>query len=238
MSSTKVSGLEVSLTLALATLSATWDETSRYDIEHRDKSVVNTNTQYCSVVRTRLGPVSLLLGGEVDCCYDYKPCQQVINEPDDDYRPMKAPNSIQAAESIVSHYCELKTSKVIESDRDRINFEKFKMLKFWAQSFLLGVPRIIVGFRDNMGILKREEEFETLRIPGMVRQGSNSWDGNVCINFAGEVLAFIRASITSQGVYRIRYQARASTVEVFRVIDEGHGEILTKEFIEHKLNQP
>ena len=40
-----------------------------------------------------------------------------------------------------------------------------KMLKHWAQSWLLGVPTIEVGFRDEAGILQSRTTFETGRIP-------------------------------------------------------------------------
>jgi len=68
------------------------------------------------------------------------------------------------------------------------NFER-KLMKFWIQSFLLGVPKIIVGFRSPDGILKRLEEIDTASIPGTVkRRGKGTWDGNMCINFASAVL--------------------------------------------------
>lgn len=64
-----------------------------------------------------------------------------------------------------------------------------KLLKFWAQSFLLGVPKIIVGFRDQDGICHSLEELDTASIPGKVLSvGRRSWDGNVCINFTGAFL--------------------------------------------------
>jgi RAT1-interacting protein len=65
-----------------------------------------------------------------------------------------------------------------------IKYER-KLLKFWAQSFLLGVPTIIVGFRDQQGIVHRLEELDTASIPGKVKKvGRGTWDGNICINFA------------------------------------------------------
>ncbi len=65
-----------------------------------------------------------------------------------------------------------------------------KLLKFWIQSFLLGVPKIVVGFRSKEGILQRIEELETKSIPGTVkRRGKGTWDGNVCINFTASFLA-------------------------------------------------
>ena len=69
-----------------------------------------------------------------------------------------------------------------------MNLER-KLMKFWIQSFLLGVPKIIVGFRSQDGILKRVEEMDTGSIPGIVkRRGKGTWDGNMCINFAATFL--------------------------------------------------
>ena len=85
-------------------------------------------------------------------------------------------------------WVELKTSACIENPKDMLKYER-KLQKFWAQSFLLGVPRIIVGFRTKRGILDHMEEVETKTIPGLVkRQGKGSWDGNVAINFSAAFL--------------------------------------------------
>lgn len=87
-----------------------------------------------------------------------------------------------------TNWVELKTSISPQSDRDLLAFER-KLMKFWIQSFLLGVPKIIVGFRDQNGILIRTEEMETEKIPGTVkRRGKATWDGNMCINFAAGFL--------------------------------------------------
>lgn len=68
------------------------------------------------------------------------------------------------------------------------NFES-KLLKFWAQSFLLGVPKIIVGFRSRDGLLLKTQELETSAIPDTVkRRGRARWDGNLAINFASAFL--------------------------------------------------
>lgn len=68
------------------------------------------------------------------------------------------------------------------------NFNR-KLLKFWIQSFLLGVPRIIVGFRSPQGILTRVEEYETATLPDLVaRSPKPAWNGDMCVNFAAEFL--------------------------------------------------
>ena len=64
-----------------------------------------------------------------------------------------------------------------------------KLMKFWIQSFLLGVPKIIVGFRTRDGILTKVEEIETQRIPATVNGRPNpAWNADMCVNFAGTFL--------------------------------------------------
>lgn len=85
-------------------------------------------------------------------------------------------------------WVELKTAADPGASASPAAFER-KLLKFWAQSFLLGVPRIVVGFRDQGGVLRRLEEFRTQELPGKVKRlGRGSWDGNLCINCAAAVL--------------------------------------------------
>ena len=87
-------------------------------LSERIHATVNTNIQYCTVVKTRLGRRSIIMGAEVDCTRDDK-------VPNDACR----------------NYLELKTNKVLESDRDRRTFERFKLLKIYFQSFLASIPR-------------------------------------------------------------------------------------------------
>ena len=42
------------------------------------------------------------------------------------------------------NYVELKTTKKISKSNDEFQFHK-KLQRFWAQSFLLGVPKLIIG---------------------------------------------------------------------------------------------
>ena len=85
-------------------------------------------------------------------------------------------------------WVELKTSAEIRSDKDEDNFHR-KLMKFWIQSFLLGVPKIVVGFRDHNGVLARIEEMETEKIPDVVSGRERaSWNANMCVNFAAVFL--------------------------------------------------
>lgn len=144
----------------------------------------------------------------------------------------------------------MKTSAEIKNDRDMVKYER-KLLKFWAQSFLLGVPKIIVGFRDQNGIVHRMEEVETYTIPSKVKKlGRATWDGNICINFAAAFLECMKSllfslpglftntarylglktTITQDGTWRIRKAEKSPVIEVFKVEESGHGDILSSEF--------
>ena len=99
------------------------------------------------------------------------------------------------------NWVELKTSAEIRSQRDMDNFER-KLMKFWIQSFLLGVPKIIVGFRTQSGQLVQIKEFQTEMIPGAVAARSLAhWDGDLCVNFTS---ALIECKL-GRGVVRPRF---------------------------------
>ncbi|KAK0116303.1 decapping endonuclease targeting mRNA [Cadophora gregata] len=196
----------------LCLLPQPWDETPRDYIENRENEIVNNHAQYCSVVKTGIGSTTMVLGGEVDALWDSKP---------EDGGPIK--------------WVELKTSAEIRHDGDLMNLER-KLMKFWIQSFLLGVPKIIVGFRTQDGFLKRIEEMDTASIPSTVkRRGKGTWDGNMCINFAAGLLDFLKATIRGDGVWRIRRKERSPAIDVFRIEEAGHGDIISDDFINWRI---
>ncbi|KAK0627033.1 RAI1 like PD-XK nuclease-domain-containing protein [Immersiella caudata] len=194
----------------LCTMPAPWGDTSREFIEGRENHTVNNKEQYCSVVRTGIGKTTICLGGEVDCIWDYKP---------------KTPGA-------PIKWVELKTSAAIRSERDEDAFER-KLLKFWIQSFLLGVPKIIIGFRSYDGKLLSTQEFETESIPATVQRRArpySKWDSNVCVNFANAFLEWLRETITEGGVWRIRRLPKSQHIEAFKFEEAGHGDIITENF--------
>ena len=170
-------------------LRQTWDATPRHEIENRTEDVVNNSAQYCSVVRTGIGGVKMVIGGEVDAgmLHQLHPHTGTFFRTPANQTPTVWDCKPERKEDHI-RWVELKTSAEIKNDRDMVKYER-KLLKFWAQSFLLGVPKIIVGFRDQNGIVHRMEEVETYTIPSKVKKlGRATWDGNICINFAAAFL--------------------------------------------------
>ncbi|KAL7625401.1 decapping endonuclease targeting mRNA [Parahypoxylon ruwenzoriense] len=218
----------------LCCLPRPWGEVSRDVIENRDKEIVSNKAQYCSIVRTGIGNTVLCLGGEVDAS------KSAI------YWFEKMPFAHHTGRCLVwdskplqkgapINWIELKTSAEIRDDRGMQNFER-KLMKFWIQSFLLGVPKIIVGFRSQKGILTKLEEIQTAKIPETaVKRGVRSWNADMCINFASNFLGWLKNTINDEGVWRIRRRPRSDAIEVFKVEEVGHGRILTDEFINWRI---
>ncbi|XP_061079901.1 decapping and exoribonuclease protein-like isoform X1 [Conger conger] len=137
-----------------------------------ESGVVNTNEAFCTVVRTRLAAHRLLFSGEVDC-------------RDRDPQAPPAP----------ACYLELKTSAEICTPKQRSNFHRYKLLKWWAQSFLPGVPRIIAGFRDDDGVVVSVETYQTSKISQLIKNEYNCWKPTVCMNFCSDFLSFARSVV-------------------------------------------
>jgi len=118
---------------------------------------VNTNVQWVAVVKANLNHTRIILGGEVDCVQS-----DAFNK-----LPLQTPTPPPI---LPHHFIEVKTAILPASDRDYYTLYRFKMLKFWLQSYLLGVPKIHVGMRDRSGIVRGVQEYMTLGIPGLVRE--------------------------------------------------------------------
>jgi len=135
---------------------------------------VNTNVQWCAVVKTKLNDLRIILGGEVDCVRGRYTRQ-------------------------TDNFVELKTSLEFSEDQrnDKRRWE-MKLLKFFTQSFLLGVPEIVVGFRDREGYIKSFRSLETASIPRLVRNSTAQWDPQTCQVWALRALLHIREVLSHQ----------------------------------------
>jgi RAT1-interacting protein len=199
------------------------------------------------VVRTGIGKTTLCLGGEVDAStisllpISRKPLFLLTQPSVWDSKPQEKGSPI--------NWVELKTSAEIRGPGDLEAFHR-KLMKYWIQSFLLGVPKIIVGFRTRDGVLVDVQEIETHSIPETVNSGPNpSWNADMCVNFAAVFLdcklhylgqtfssvllnqmTGLRETINDEGVWRIRRQRQSPIIEVVKVEETGHGDLLSEEF--------
>lgn len=210
---------------ALTTLPKPWLQCSRSMIQKRGKKAVNNYEQYISVVRSGIGKTKTLLAGEVDCVWDYLP-----NEEEGKNEPVK-------------HYMELKTSAMVDNPQKAVNFER-KLFKTWAQCFLLGIPKILYGFRDRNHILKNVEMYTTEEIPLMIKnseyprgteQRFNCVDALKCY---GALLEWIKSNVDANDelkAFKIVYDSGSRTFSLNECMgDENkrlrNGELLTEDF--------
>lgn len=212
---------------ALATLPKPWSQCTREEIEGRRKNVVDNISEYCTVVRTGVGKMKVVLGAEVDCVSDYKASSDNYaahyKEEGQDYDYLMDEPPSKDDTNPLHHYLELKTSRYIVNPNVARQFEG-KLLKSWAQSFLIGVPKIVYGFRDDGGFVKSVEEFDTAEIPKMVFNSSytdakSKWNGNECVSFYAAVLAWIKAAVPEdeKKAWRLQYKASADVLELVQL---------------------
>ncbi|KAM3715845.1 Decapping nuclease dom-3 [Dirofilaria immitis] len=58
-------------------------------------------------------------------------------------------------------------------------FWRHKAMKWWVQSFLIGIQNIVVGFRDNNGIVTH---IERLKVSQLAKK-ADQWSANITFNF-------------------------------------------------------
>lgn len=148
---------------------------------------VNTNAEFCSVVRLRIGQFRIILSAEIDCT-DGNP--ENLNNP-------------------VQQYVELKTMKELRTEKDYHNMYRYRFPKYWLQSYLGGVRYITVGLRSESGHLAGVNRMQTQHLHrdavdfyrGNYRR---TWDPQACIGFIHHVLDQMRKACSENPGATIR----------------------------------
>ena len=160
---------------------------------------LNFNREFCSVVKRTIGSHSIILRGEIDCC------------------------------DTSGTYVELKTNKIFDQDGQtrsfsrrkkdtpERSFRRHKLIKWWLQCYLLGVPRILCGFRDGDGFVRKLQDYRTNQLPPMMHRRYT----NVCLAFLNSFLDFVKANVTSKFVPHV-FQRRAHS-STFKMSQDEEG---------------
>ncbi|ORY49817.1 RAI1-domain-containing protein [Rhizoclosmatium globosum] len=145
------------------------DELTRQERDRVENGVVDTHIQYCSIVKTRIGQMDVFIGAEVDCVMD----ESSTAPSSSSAVPPPSSTSTSNNNSTTSQkkqYAELKTHRTLTNTHQTLAFHRQKLLKTYFQCFLAGIPRIVVGFRDDNGFIEKVQVFKTLEVPRMVRE--------------------------------------------------------------------
>ncbi|VVT48941.1 uncharacterized protein SAPINGB_P002026 [Magnusiomyces paraingens] len=223
---------------SLATLTKPWTQCTREEIESRDKIVVDNISEYCCLVRTGVGKVKMILGAEVDAIYDYNPYDKFDLSGENNKPSEQLFNEDDKEKDILPHYVELKTTKVILNPRVASTF-LLKLLRTWAQCFLIGVPKVVYGFRDDNGYLKSVEEYDTEDLPKLIAsaqyvEDNKKWNGNECIAFYAAAVEWIKNNIPKEEgqVWRIQYRKGDKDLKLVRVSDFEEEQRLVEAIVE------
>lgn len=216
---------------------------------------IDTNVQWCSVVRTKLGDMRMVIGGEVDCVKSTSFHSSV-------HRILKVFLAIEGEPGSADTLVELKTSMNIRGSYDESKFEKCvyrgipglisctdyiirKLLKFYFQSFLLGVPvsatvdsshatvptilqDIVVGFRTPSGQVTTVQTFKTIQIPRLVRGKPGAWDPAICLGWGHRFLTFLKQTVLNQkndSVWRVRFTPKEG-ISVAMLDEDGVADVV------------
>ncbi len=156
---------------------------------------------------------------------------------------LQIPDYLPGTGDPIPHYAELKTCKALHTPRDISLFESRKLLRVWAQCFLLGVPKAIYGFKDNNLFVSGLQELDVQKIPKMVIQSSARrgqkppWDGTVCIVWLHAALKFICANVEEGKEYSIRYSRQSQHISIMEQQPQKEYSYLTHQFVQHKLGE-
>ena len=102
---------------------------------------------------------------------------------------------------------------------------RYKLIKWWAQSYLAGVPKVICGFRDHTGCVRKLQTYNTLEIPRIVRHERDMWDASICINFLNKFLTWVKSVAVKDDdkkVYMFSWRTPFIQVTVSEMEDESH----------------
>ncbi|KFB35549.1 hypothetical protein ZHAS_00002411 [Anopheles sinensis] len=166
--------------------------------------------EFCSLFDSTLGGSRVLYGAEMDGI--------VTDTPVD--RDRLCVDDLRRQE-----FVEVKVKRKETTQRQRDNFYRFKTKNWWCQSFLVNVQRLIVGLRDDDGIVR---EIMEMSLKDIDRDSRQYWSAAVCMNFCAEFLrevANIMHRVDScRTVYQFEYNSTDSRLVRYRVLDEGHSD--------------
>lgn len=189
----------------------------------KSEGAPNTTEGYVSVVRSTLGgDLSLVYGGEVDAVgmpfitQDGYRAQEGTNlsaeygtESKDELEVVLALARGQARKygwvtaegrwkPRSRHYIELKTSAELNSDGRTRSFEKWKAGKWWAQSYLLGVRSVVVGWRRENGDVNRVRWMGVDSLASAAAHGNPSWSPKRALTSVHRVLTWLKKTLEEE----------------------------------------
>lgn len=135
---------------------------------------VNESEEFNCVLRTRLEGLDLLYGAEMDGIVSNEKCD------------------LTSVDLNTLEHVEVKVRRKETTYRQGQNFLKFNLVKWWCQSFLVGIQRIYMGLRNDEGIVK---EIQVLDVSSLPKMAKEYWSPAVCVDFLNEFLNMVKKTL-------------------------------------------
>ncbi|XP_065199568.1 decapping and exoribonuclease protein-like isoform X2 [Planococcus citri] len=140
---------------------------------------INSNEEFCVVFHSRLNGNGLLYGAEVDGVDHNDSIHESLN--------CNVLNKVKMVE--------LKTSRHIEFEKQKLHHKRYKLLSWWCQTFLVGIENVTVGFRNDNGFV---EELNSFRVKDLPKMSDNLWSAAGCMRFLDDFLNFVKATLMNE----------------------------------------
>ncbi|XP_071445958.1 decapping and exoribonuclease protein-like isoform X2 [Hetaerina americana] len=149
----------------------------------------NQNEEFSCVFQATIGPYNLVYAAEMDGVNLRNGGPKFAGFGDDSKRLKEMLNDGKA------EFVELKTSAdASTNNREWQKIRRFKSRKWWAQCQLVGIDKLICGYRDEEGIVRKLDEFSVRKLPQL---GRGFWDSNVCMEYLVNFLKLVVEQVSS-----------------------------------------
>ncbi|KAG0713986.1 Decapping and exoribonuclease protein [Chionoecetes opilio] len=101
----------------------------------------------------------------------------------------------------------------IKETREKVNsfkqdcYERYTLNKWWIENQLAGIPRLLMGTRNEQAEVQTVQIMHTDAMPSMAK---GKWKPSVCINFLERFLSFVMEKVTSEPNQVHRFDRSAS----------------------------
>lgn len=158
-------------------------------------AVADANSETSVLVSTRVGRHAVLLGAEVDAC--------------------------AGSQLSLAGLRELKTLKLPAHRGQHRTLYKIKHAKWWLQSHLAGVPELLLGVRDDAGVVSALHAVRTAELPRISTHNGEQWSPQQMLAFADDVLAWLHAAARRQAGSHMRFVYDPANALISSAVLEG-----------------
>ena len=154
------------------------------------------------------------IGAEMDCFLNVVP----LHEPIDSDK----------IESV-----ELKTCRALVKDNQKRTFAKFKTLKWYNQSFLSNVKKVVVGYWQDEHIVHRIREYSLQELVGL----GSDWSPELCQYQCDKMLTFIKECFLAkehEGKTRLKFTYRSFSYKL--VCSDREVQPVLPDFFKNEFN--